>query len=54
VKKKAMTERKPARIDQDKCIGYFYETEGCSICLKVCPFHQKGYERVIKAFENNS
>ena len=42
------------RIDQDKCIGYFYETEGCSICLKVCPFHQKGYERVIKAFENHS
>jgi len=41
-----------SRIDQDKCIGYFYETEGCSICLKVCPFHQKGYDRLIKNLKN--
>lgn len=41
------------RIDQDKCIGYFYEAMGCSICLKVCPFHQRGYDRVIKTRENS-
>ncbi|MCX5859843.1 MAG: 4Fe-4S dicluster domain-containing protein [Proteobacteria bacterium] len=41
-----------SRIDQDKCIRYFYEAMGCSICLKVCPFHQKGYEQVIKTLKN--
>ena len=40
-----------SRIDQEKCIRYFYEAMGCSVCLKVCPFHQKGYEMVVKTLK---
>ena len=32
------------RIDGDKCIEYFYETMGCSVCIKECPFHKIGYK----------
>jgi len=32
------------RIDGDKCIEYFYETTGCSVCIKECPFHKIGYK----------
>lgn len=35
------------RIDNNKCFKYFYETSGCSICIKVCPFHKKGYSKII-------
>jgi len=34
-------------IDTDKCIEYFYITSGCSVCIKVCPFHMLGYEKII-------
>ena len=32
------------RIDGEKCIKYFYETTGCSVCIKECPFHKIGYK----------
>jgi epoxyqueuosine reductase len=32
------------RIDGEKCIEYFYETTGCSVCIKECPFHKIGYK----------
>ncbi|MFX0074370.1 MAG: 4Fe-4S dicluster domain-containing protein [Candidatus Hermodarchaeota archaeon] len=32
------------RIDGEKCIRYFYETTGCSVCIKECPFHKIGYK----------
>ncbi|MHA2287311.1 MAG: 4Fe-4S dicluster domain-containing protein [Promethearchaeota archaeon] len=32
------------RIDGGKCIQYFYETHGCSVCIKECPFHKIGYK----------
>ena len=31
------------RIDGTKCIEYFYETVGCSVCIQCCPFHKIGY-----------
>lgn len=31
------------RIDGSKCIEYFYETIGCSVCIQCCPFHKIGY-----------
>ena len=31
------------RIDRSKCIEYFYETVGCSVCIQCCPFHKMGY-----------
>lgn len=32
------------RINGEKCIQYFYETTGCSVCIKECPFHKIGYK----------
>ena len=37
-----------SRIDAEKCFNYFYENVGCSICIKVCPFHKVGYEKLFK------
>ena len=31
-------------IDIEKCFPYFSETLGCSVCIKVCPFSEGGYE----------
>ena len=36
------------RIDASKYFPYFYKTAGCSICIKVCPFHKFGYENISK------
>ncbi|MFX1443266.1 MAG: 4Fe-4S dicluster domain-containing protein [Promethearchaeota archaeon] len=36
------------RIDSNKCFPYFYENVGCSICIKVCPFHKVGYDKLFK------
>jgi len=30
-------------IDADRCLPYFVRNHGCSICIKVCPFHQREY-----------
>jgi len=27
----------------DKCFPYFFENYGCSICIRVCPFHKQAY-----------
>jgi len=37
-------------IDRAKCLPYFNETVGCSVCLKVCPFSngQKTYDKLKK------
>jgi len=37
-----------SRIDSDKCFDYFYETLGCSVCIKVCPFNRVGYEKIMR------
>jgi epoxyqueuosine reductase QueG len=37
------------RIDGEKCIKHFYETTGCSICIKECPFHKIGYKAMYYA-----
>ena len=34
------------RIDGDKCIQHFYETTGCSVCIKECPLHKIGYKAI--------
>ncbi|MHA1104158.1 MAG: 4Fe-4S dicluster domain-containing protein [Promethearchaeota archaeon] len=38
-----------SRIDGEKCIEYFYETTGCSVCIKECPFHKLGYKAAYYA-----
>jgi NAD-dependent dihydropyrimidine dehydrogenase PreA subunit len=30
-------------IEPDKCLPYFVRNDGCSICIRVCPFHQRDY-----------
>ncbi len=37
-----------SRIDAERCFNYFYENVGCSICIKVCPFHKVGYDKLFK------
>ncbi|MHA1132420.1 MAG: 4Fe-4S double cluster binding domain-containing protein [Candidatus Helarchaeota archaeon] len=34
-------------IDGEKCFPQFFKTHGCSICIKVCPFSQLGYYKVM-------
>jgi epoxyqueuosine reductase len=31
-------------VDADRCLPYFVRHNGCSICIAVCPFHQRDYE----------
>jgi epoxyqueuosine reductase len=37
-------------IDNRKCFPYFATHHGCSICIKVCPFNQQGYESIKASF----
>jgi ferredoxin len=30
-------------IDSEKCLPYFVRHDGCSLCIAVCPFHQRDY-----------
>lgn len=40
-------------VDSEKCMPYFYEHDGCSVCIKACPFHRKGYERIMMKHNEN-
>jgi epoxyqueuosine reductase len=31
-------------IDAERCLPYFVRNNGCSICIAVCPFHQRDYD----------
>jgi len=39
-------------VDNDKCFPYFHYNHGCSVCIKVCPFNQQGYEKIKAGFLN--
>ncbi len=30
-------------VDPERCLPYFVRNNGCSICIAVCPFHQRDY-----------
>ena len=30
-------------IDSEKCLPYFVRNNGCSLCIALCPFHQRDY-----------
>ena len=38
-------------IDTKKCFRYFAENEGCSVCLKVCPFNLVEYSKIYSNYE---
>lgn len=31
-------------VDAERCLPHFVRNDGCSICIAVCPFHQRDYE----------
>jgi ferredoxin len=35
-----------SHINYDKCMSYFNENFGCTICVKVCPFSKVGYDKL--------
>lgn len=37
-------------IDNDRCVEYFAEHYGCSICIKECPFNLVEYEDIKESF----
>ena len=41
-------------IDNDKCFPYFHGNHGCSVCIKVCPFNQQGYDKIKTSFLDHS
>ncbi|WP_099192342.1 4Fe-4S double cluster binding domain-containing protein [Tepidibacter mesophilus] len=44
-------------VDSHKCFKIFSEKHGCTVCMKVCPFNQVGYEKLYNAHKtkiNNS
>ena len=40
-------------VDNTKCFPYFANYHGCSICIKVCPFHHQSYESLKTTLKNN-
>jgi epoxyqueuosine reductase QueG len=41
-------------LDNGKCFPYFAKYHGCSVCIKVCPFNQQGYDKIKKAFRETN
>lgn len=37
-------------LENSKCFPYFAKYHGCSICIKVCPFNQQGYDKIKVGF----
>ena len=37
-------------LDNGRCFPYFAKNHGCSICIKVCPFNQQGYDKIKRGF----
>ena len=40
-------------IDADRCLPYFVRNNGCSICIKVCPFHERDYAWLRERWERH-
>jgi len=37
-------------VDNQRCFPYFSDYHGCSVCIKVCPFNNKSYDKIKQAF----
>ena len=35
-----------SHINYDRCMSYFNDNFGCTICVKVCPFTKVGYDKL--------
>ena len=45
--------KRETHIDRSKCLPYFNENYGCSICLKECVFSNIDYDLIKTRFRNN-
>ena len=41
------------KLNDKKCFPYFEKYDGCGICLKVCPIGRFGYEKCMKAYQED-
>jgi epoxyqueuosine reductase len=41
-------------IEPERCLPYFVRNNGCSICIRVCPFHQRDYGWLKDRWERHS
>lgn len=41
-----LNEKHIAHIDYDRCMPYFADNYGCSVCVKECPFFKSGYRKL--------
>jgi len=46
-KRKSPDNKYLQNIEGEKCFPQFFNTHGCSICIKVCPFSKLGYDKVM-------
>jgi epoxyqueuosine reductase QueG len=35
-------------IDHDRCLPEFFRSQGCAVCIKVCPFSRGAYEKLFR------
>jgi epoxyqueuosine reductase len=40
-------------VDTKKCFPYFMDHYGCSVCIRVCPFQEQGYDKLKSHFVRN-
>ena len=38
------TNERVSCVDPDRCLPWFVRHDGCSMCIAVCPFHQRDYD----------
>ncbi|MFC1867840.1 4Fe-4S double cluster binding domain-containing protein [Thermodesulfobacteriota bacterium] len=43
-----------SHINSEKCFAEFYDNYGCSICIKVCPFSKRNYDKLKNIFQNRT
>ncbi|MDJ0757499.1 MAG: 4Fe-4S dicluster domain-containing protein [Ardenticatenaceae bacterium] len=37
-------------IHYDRCVEYYGQNQGCAVCVRVCPFSQAGYDKIMSGF----
>jgi hypothetical protein len=41
-------------VSNERCFPYFSDYYGCSVCVKVCPFHQQSYMKIKDGYLENA
>ena len=40
-------------LDSQKCVAYFSQNYGCSVCIKKCTFNVSSYDKIKRSFQKN-